>query len=155
MHSMRPFIAYHSVVRRIWGDPDVVLLIFAGAAAEFALNRAVDWLFFTSRLPKDPIGRLFSTVHYAQRIVFANERDALETLEKISAIHADGRLYVQSEDGWMNLLEAGDTQFTSKGRFQFADANAKRDAWAHPVIQQGRLYLRYHDKLSAFDIRAE
>ena len=88
MRSMRPFIAYNSVVRRIWGDPDVVLLIFAGAAAEFALNRAVDWLFFTNRLPKDPIGRLFSTVHYAQRIVFANEQDALATLTKISAIHA-------------------------------------------------------------------
>jgi ER-bound oxygenase mpaB/B'/Rubber oxygenase, catalytic domain len=85
---MRPFIAHHSVVRRIWGDPDIVLLIFAGAAAEFALNRAVDWLFFTNRLPKDPIGRLFSTVHYAQRIVFANEQDALATLTKISAIHS-------------------------------------------------------------------
>jgi uncharacterized protein (DUF2236 family) len=84
---MPPFIAYNSIVRRIWGDPDVVLLIFAGAAAEFALSRAVDWLFFTNRLPKDPIGRLFSTVHYAQRIVFASEQDALETLTKISAIH--------------------------------------------------------------------
>ena len=85
---MPPFIAHSSIVRRIWGDPDIVLLIFAGAAAEFALNRAVDWLFFTNRLPKDPIGRLFSTVHYAQRIVFANEQDALETLAKIAAIHA-------------------------------------------------------------------
>jgi uncharacterized protein (DUF2236 family) len=85
---MQPFIAHDSIVRRIWGDPDIVLLIFAGAAAEFALNRAVDWLFFTNRLPKDPIGRLFSTVHYAQRIVFANEQDALATLTKISAIHA-------------------------------------------------------------------
>ena len=85
---MSPFIAHNSIVRRIWGDPDVVLLIFAGAAAEFALNRAVDWLFFTNRLPKDPIGRLFSTVHYAQRIVFASEQDAFETLTKISTIHA-------------------------------------------------------------------
>lgn len=88
MLTMSPFIAHRSVVRRIWGDPDVVLLVFAGAAAEFALNRAVDWLFFTNRLPKDPIGRLFSTVHYAQRIVFASEQDALDTLAKIASIHA-------------------------------------------------------------------
>ena len=28
-----------------------ILLIFAGSAAEFALNRAVDWLFFTGNMP--------------------------------------------------------------------------------------------------------
>jgi uncharacterized protein (DUF2236 family) len=84
---MRPFIDTSSIVRRIWSDPDVILLIFAGGAAEFALNRAVDWLFFTNRLPKDPIGRLFSTVHYAQRIVFASEQDAHDTLARINAVH--------------------------------------------------------------------
>ncbi len=42
------FVDRRSIVRRIWGDPNLVLLIFAGAAAEFALNRAVDWLFFTA-----------------------------------------------------------------------------------------------------------
>jgi hypothetical protein len=82
------FVQPQSIVRRIWGDPDLVLLIFAGSAAEFALNRAVDWLFFTNALPNDPIGRLFSTVRYAQRIVFAREAQALETLASISAIHA-------------------------------------------------------------------
>lgn len=84
---MRPFIHERSILRRIWGDPDVVLLIFAGGAAEFALNKAVDWLFFTNRLPRDPIGRLFSTVHYAQQIVFATEHDAQETLTRINSIH--------------------------------------------------------------------
>ncbi|MDQ3244245.1 MAG: DUF2236 domain-containing protein, partial [Gemmatimonadota bacterium] len=44
----------------------MVLLVFAGSAAEFALNRAVDWLFFTGELPRDPIGRLFSTAAYSQ-----------------------------------------------------------------------------------------
>ena len=67
----RTFIEPHSIIRKIWGDPTLVLLIFAGCAAEFALNRAVDWLFFTNALPKDPIGRLFSTVRSAQRIIFA------------------------------------------------------------------------------------
>ncbi|HET9788459.1 MAG TPA: oxygenase MpaB family protein, partial [Pyrinomonadaceae bacterium] len=64
-----------------------VLLIFAGSAAEFALNRAVDWLFFTGKIPRDPIGRLFSTVSYAQEIVFVNEETALRTLNSINAIH--------------------------------------------------------------------
>ena len=82
------FIERRSMVRTIWGDPELVLLIFAGAAAEFALNRAVDWLFFTNNLPKDPVGRLFTTVRYARQIVFASEPEAQGTLDSISAVHA-------------------------------------------------------------------
>lgn len=82
------FAAPRSIVRTIWGDPHMVLLIFAGSAAEFALNRAVDWLFVTGGVPTDPLGRLFSTVHYAQRIIFARIEDAAHTLGTISAIHA-------------------------------------------------------------------
>lgn len=81
------FVERGSVVRRIWGDGDMVLLVFAGAAAEFALNRAVDWLFFTGRLPADPIGRLFSTAGYAQYIVFADAATATRTLDRIRAVH--------------------------------------------------------------------
>ena len=84
---MSDFVDHRSIVRAIWGDSDLILLIFAGAAAEFALNRAVDWLFFTNRLPDDPIGRFFSTVRYAQEIVFADETRARRTLDRISAIH--------------------------------------------------------------------
>ncbi|HEV2705803.1 MAG TPA: oxygenase MpaB family protein [Pyrinomonadaceae bacterium] len=81
------FVPHNSVVRKIWGDPELVLLVFAGSAAEFALNRAVDWLFFTGKIPSDPIGRLFSTVRYAQEIVFADEETAGRTLGRINAIH--------------------------------------------------------------------
>jgi uncharacterized protein (DUF2236 family) len=82
------FVDRDSIVRRIWGDGDMILLVFAGAAAEFALNRAVDWLFFTGKLPADPIGRLFSTAGYAQHIVFADEATAARTLDRIRAVHA-------------------------------------------------------------------
>lgn len=85
---VRDFVDRRSIVRTIWGDPDVVLLIFAGSAAEFALNRAVDWLFFTGEIPRDPIGRLFSTVRYAQEIVFVDEEKARRTLDRINARHA-------------------------------------------------------------------
>ncbi|WP_310589007.1 oxygenase MpaB family protein [Fibrella forsythiae] len=75
-------------MRRIWGDADVILLVFAGSAAEFALNKAVDWLFFTGKLPADPIGRLFSTVQYAQQIVFADEQRARQAVGRMASIHA-------------------------------------------------------------------
>ena len=76
-----------SIVRRIWGSADTVLLVFAGAAAEFALNRSVDWLYYTGRLPADPIGRLFSTVRYAQQIVWAKREDALAAIDSITTVH--------------------------------------------------------------------
>lgn len=77
----------NSIVRQIWGKADTILFIFGGAAAEFALNRAVDWLYFTGKLPADPLGRLFSTVIYAQQIIFTEEETALKAIDKITAIH--------------------------------------------------------------------
>lgn len=85
---MRMFVSENSVVREIWGKSDTVLFIFAGASAEFALNKAVDWLYFTGRLPGDPLGRLFSTVGYARQIVFSTEEVAHKAIDKMAAIHA-------------------------------------------------------------------
>ena len=84
---MKYFVSEDSIVRRIWGNGDTILLIFAGASAEFALNKAVDWLYFTGRLPSDPLKRLFSTVSYARQIVFSEYDEAILAIDKISAIH--------------------------------------------------------------------
>jgi hypothetical protein len=86
--QMDYFVADHSIVRKIWGKGDTILFIFAGASAEFALNKAVDWLYFTGKLPADPVGRLFSTVCYAQQIVFSSVEDAHKAIDIISAIHS-------------------------------------------------------------------
>jgi hypothetical protein len=101
MPPMRPFVAPSSIVRRIWGDADTILLVFAGSAAEFALNRAVDWLFYTGRLPADPLGRLFSTARFAQDIAFVDEEQARRSLERIRAAHgAVERSRGQSIPAW-------------------------------------------------------
>ncbi len=84
---MEYFVDQNSIVRRIWGKSDTVLFIFAGAAAEFALNKAVDWLYFTGRLPRDPIGRLFTTVSYARAIIFSEKEEALKAIRRINSIH--------------------------------------------------------------------
>ncbi len=85
---MNYFVKEDSIVREIWGKSDTILFIFAGASAEFALNKAVDWLFYTGRLPEDPLGRLFSTVAYARKIVFAPAEEAEKAIENINKIHA-------------------------------------------------------------------
>ena len=84
---MQYFVEQNSIVRKIWGKSDTVLFIFSGASAEFALNKAVDWLYFTGKLPADPIGRLFSTVRYARRIVFAPMDEANKAIDTMRQIH--------------------------------------------------------------------
>ena len=84
---MQFFVEQDSVVRKIWGKSDTVLFIFAGASAEFALNKAVDWLYFTGKLPSDPIGRLFSTVRYARMIVFSPMEEANKAIDTMRQIH--------------------------------------------------------------------
>jgi uncharacterized protein (DUF2236 family) len=98
------FVGTGSIVRKIWGKSDTLLFIFAGAAAEFALNKAVDWLYFTGRLPADPLGRLFSTVAYARKIIFAEQEDALKAIDQITGIHkAVEKNRGQQIPGWAYL----------------------------------------------------
>lgn len=84
---MQFFVEKNSIVRKIWGKSDTILFIFAGAAAEFALNKAVDWLYFTGKLPADPLGRLFSTVSYARKIVFSSLDEANKAIDTMRQIH--------------------------------------------------------------------
>jgi hypothetical protein len=85
---MPDFVRRGSIVRTIWGDADTILFVFAGSAAEFALNRAVDWLFYTGKLPDDPLGRLVSTARFAREIAFADESAARRAFDRIRAAHA-------------------------------------------------------------------
>lgn len=84
---MQLFVEHNSIIRKIWGKSDTVLFIFAGASAEFALNKAVDWLYFTGKLPADPLGRLFSTVRYARMIVFSSTDEAHKAIDSLRHIH--------------------------------------------------------------------
>src|SRR5436190_7129118 len=84
---MQLFVERNSIVRKIWRKSDTLLFIFAGAAAEFALNKAVDWLYFTGRLPSDPLARLFSTVRYARMIVFSPMDEAHKAIDTLRQIH--------------------------------------------------------------------
>jgi len=70
-----------------------------------------------------------------------------------SVLYAGGRLYCLAEDGVMALVRATPEKCDIVSRFEFV--KAKRDAWAHPVILDGRLYLRYHDVLRCYDLNAK
>lgn len=71
-----------------------------------------------------------------------------------AAIYADGRLYVFDEQGHVGLLDLQPDGMEVAGRFQLVEDRV-RDAWAHPVLLDGQLYLRYHDSLWCYDVAAE
>lgn len=70
-----------------------------------------------------------------------------------SVLAADGRLYVLSEQGEAAILKPGERGLEPVGRFRPFQGR-KSDAWAHPVILDGRLYLRYHETLYCYEIKA-
>ena len=69
-----------------------------------------------------------------------------------AAIYADGRLYCLDEKGSAGLLKPGPDGLQIAGRFALV-AKKVRDAWTHPVLHDGRLYLRYHDTLFCYDVK--
>jgi outer membrane protein assembly factor BamB len=86
-------------------------------------------------------------VHWDQR---AQGRKA----PKGAVAFADARLYYRTEDGPVLLIEPSPKEYLERGRFEQPDRSDK-PAWAHPVIANGRLYLRDQDLLLAYDIRTK
>ena len=66
---------------------------------------------------------------------------------------ADGHLYLRYQDGTMALAKADPSGFVEVSSFQIP-GSGDRPSWAHPVILDGRLYLREGDTILCYDIRA-
>ena len=71
---------------------------------------------------------------------------------KGSVTYADGHLYLQGETNMVGLAEATPTGYHEKGRFPIPDKGVQ--SWAHPVISDGRLYVRNQNILQVHDIKA-
>jgi len=72
---------------------------------------------------------------------------------KGSVTFADGNLYIQGENNTVGLAQATPTGYVEKGRFSIVDKGLP--SWAHPVISDGKLYVRNQDSMMAFDIKAK
>ncbi len=72
---------------------------------------------------------------------------------KGSVIFADDRLYLFSEQGMVGLAEANPEKYLEHGRFQIRTGSLP--TWTHPVVANGKLFLRDQDALYAYDVRAK
>lgn len=73
---------------------------------------------------------------------------------KGSLTFADGHLYVRSESGPVALVEANPQRYVEKGRFEQPQKSG-RNTWAHPVVANGRLFLRDQDRLLVYNVKAD
>jgi outer membrane protein assembly factor BamB len=79
-----------------------------------------------------------------------------KALGKGSLTYADGRLYCLSEDeGTCVLIEASPKGWKETGRFTIEKSKTPHNGrvWAHPVVANGKLYLRDQDLIHCYDVK--
>jgi len=103
-------------------------------------------------------GTLFAAGYEKQKWWFGIDWETGETRYELkdfatgAVLYADGRLYVMDFHGAVGLLEPTADSLKVRGRFQLVEKRVQ-DAFAHPVVFNGRLYLRYHDTLYCYDVK--
>ena len=84
-----------------------------------------------------------------------------ESIGRVSLAYADGLLYLHGLNGVIALVEANPEAYREKGRFTPPNqpkhkhaGDVPEQAFAYPVIANGRLYIRDLGTLWAYDIKA-
>ncbi len=70
-----------------------------------------------------------------------------------SVVYADGHLYFHYQNGVIALIQASSSGYKLKGTFQLPGAGA--DSWSHPVVANGKLFLREKDTLWCYHVRGK
>jgi outer membrane protein assembly factor BamB len=83
---------------------------------------------------------------------FMTGKQVWKTEGKGSVTFADGMLYMLDERGTMKLAVANPEKYEQTGMFRVPEGG-KSMYWAHPVVNDGRMYIRHSDKLFLYDIR--
>jgi outer membrane protein assembly factor BamB len=65
---------------------------------------------------------------------------------------ADGHLYFHFANGKMILVEANPEEYSETGSFM-VPGSGDRPSWSHPVILDGKLYLREQDTILCYNLR--
>ena len=79
-----------------------------------------------------------------------------EKFGKGSLTFADGHFYLREEDkgaSHVALIEASPDGYRESGRFE-QPGHSGKEAWTHPVVCDGKLYLRDQDTLFCYDVKA-
>ena len=72
---------------------------------------------------------------------------------KGAIIFSDGVLYCYGENGEVGLVKPNPEKFELISSFRLNKGSGEH--WAHPVIREGRLYIRHGDALMVYHIGTE
>lgn len=100
-------------------------------------------------------GHVFGSTNATFRCVdlASGEADYKErSVGKGAVVFAEEHLYLRSEKGPVALIKATPSGMAEVSRFNQPD-RSDESAWPHPVIANGKLYLRDQDILLCFDVR--
>lgn len=72
-----------------------------------------------------------------------------------SLTYADGLLYIHFANGYVALADADPKlkQYTEKSSFKIP--NSDKESWSHPVVVDGKLYVRDKEVLWCYDVTAK
>jgi alcohol dehydrogenase (cytochrome c) len=87
-------------------------------------------------------------------VLWDGRDDAEKRAPKGSLAFADSRLYYRTEKGTVLLIEPSPKEYLERGRFEQPD-RTRLPAWAHPVIANGKLYVRDQDALFCYNVKAQ
>lgn len=102
-------------------------------------------------------GKGWACMDFKSGEIVWSERRALS---KGCLTSADGMLYCQGEsDGEVVLVEASPAGWKEHGRFKLEAQSSRRSQrgriWTHPVVCNGKLYLRDQEFLSCYDVKGQ
>ena len=74
-----------------------------------------------------------------------------------AVLYADGRLYFRYENGVMVLIDPSPEELKVVSSFKLppADVRSYPQSWPHPVIANGKLYIRDQNVMYAYDVKAK
>ena len=92
-------------------------------------------------------GGILSCLDFQTGEILWRDREA----PKGSMALADGRLHYRTEEGTVLLIEPNREQYVERGRFEQPD-RSESPAWTHPVVANGKLYIRDQGLLFCYDV---
>ena len=102
-------------------------------------------------------GYLYGSGHEARGwfcLEFMTGKQMWKSEGKGALTYADDMLYCLDERGKMTLVSASPDKYVATGTLS-VPSGGKGMHWAHPVVCDGKLYIRHTDKLFAYDIKGK
>ncbi len=95
-------------------------------------------------------GGFLTCMDYQTGKILWRDREA----PKGALLMADNRIYLRAEAGTMLLIEPSKDKLIVRGRFEQPDRTSV-PAWAHPIVANGKLYIRDQGLLLCYDVKVK